>query len=287
MRALITGADGQLGRELTIAAPGSVEVAALAHGELDVTRRESVTAAFERWRPTVVLNAAAYTAVDRAEEEPEAARRVNVEGAAILAHQAASVGARFVHVSTDFVFDGASSRPYRPEDPPAPIGVYGASKLEGEREVLAACPEAAVLRTSWLYSAHRRNFVLAMLARMRRGEALRVVADQVGSPTWTGTLAPAVWALAARPELSGVWHWADAGAASWYDLACATQQEASERGLLESPVDIAPIATDDYPTPARRPAYSVLDAAATRSELHLPASWWRSSLGRMLATLDA
>lgn len=287
MRALITGADGQLGRELAARPPEGEEVVALAHRDLDITDEEAIAAAFDRWRPSVLLNAAAYTAVDRAEEEPEAAHAVNARGPALLARHAAEAGARLVHVSTDFVFDGAASRPYRPEDPVAPLGVYGASKLEGERAVLATCPKAAVVRTAWVYSAHGRNFVLSMLARMRRGEALRVVSDQVGSPTWTGTLAPAVWALAARPELTGLRHWADAGAASWYDLACATHQIGLDRGLLERPVEVVPIATTDYPASAQRPAYSVLDAATTRGELGLPASWWWTSLGRMLATVGA
>lgn len=286
MKVLITGAEGQLGRELQASAPAGVEVVALPRMALDVTDAAAVDAALASSRPAAVVHAAAYTAVDRAESEPEAAHAVNATGAGHVARAAAAVGARLVHLSTDFVFDGAASRPYRPEDPPAPLGVYGASKLEGERAVAAACPRAAVLRTSWLYGAHGRNFVLSMLERMRRGEALRVVADQVGSPTWTGTLAGAAWALVARPELAGTWHWADAGVASWYDLACAVQQEAATRGLVARPVAIEPIATVDYPTPATRPAYSVLDAGATRRELGLPAEWWRTALGRMMAALE-
>lgn len=286
MRALITGADGQLGRELRRSAPEGCELTALAREALDISDGAAVDAAFERWRPQLVLNAAAYTAVDRAEAEREAAWAVNVEGAGHLARGAAATGARLVHLSTDFVFDGTGSRPYRPDDPRAPLGVYGESKLAGERAVAEACPGAAILRTSWVYAAHGRNFVLSMLERMRRGEALRVVADQVGSPSWTGTLAPAVWALAARRELAGPWHWADAGVASWYDLASAVQEEALARGLLQRPVEIEPIATADYPTPARRPAYSVLDAGATRRELGLRAEWWRRALGRMMETLD-
>ena len=286
MRTLITGAYGQLGRELRGSAPEGCELVALSREALDVSDRAAVDAAFDRWRPELVLNAAAYTAVDRAEAEPAAARAVNVVGAGHLARRAAATGARLVHLSTDFVFDGTVSRPYRPDDPPAPLGVYGESKLEGERAVAEACPGAAVLRTSWVYAAHGRNFVLSTLGRMRRGEGLRVVADQVGSPSWTGTLAPVVWALAARQELAGPWHWADAGVASWYDLASAVQEEALARGLLERPVEIEPIATADYPTPARRPAYSVLDAGATRRELGLPAEWWRRALGRMMETLE-
>jgi dTDP-4-dehydrorhamnose reductase len=285
VRALITGAEGQLGPELVRSAPAHVEVTALPRADLDVTQDEAVAAAFGRWRPEVVLNAAAYTAVDRAEAEPEAARAVNAIAARGLARRAGVAGARLVHLSTDFVFDGAAARPYRPDAPPAPLGVYGASKLEGERAVIEECPGAAVLRTSWLYAAAGRNFVLSMLERMRRGESLRVVADQVGSPTWTGTLAPAVWRLALRPELHGVWHWADAGVASWYDFGCAVQQAALDLGLLTRAVGIEPIASADYPTAARRPAYSVLDAGATRAELGLPATWWRQALGRMMTTL--
>jgi dTDP-4-dehydrorhamnose reductase len=287
LKALVVGA-GQVGSELIAEIPEGFVTAAFGHEGLDLTDEESVREVVGRERPDVILNAAAYTAVDRAESEVEAAFAVNAEGVERLAREAARVGARLIHLSTDFVFDGTQSVPYGPHDPPAPLSVYGASKLEGERRAMAAAPgRVLVVRSAWLYSSFGKNFVKTMLSRMRAGEPLRVVVDQVGSPTWAGHLADALWRMAARPDLVGVLHFADAGVASWYDFAVAIQDEALAVGLLERPVAIAPISTAEYPTPARRPPYSVLDAAATREALELVALPWRWALRAMLTELVA
>jgi dTDP-4-dehydrorhamnose reductase len=219
-------------------------------------------------------------------------------GAGHVAAVAAAQGARLAHISTDFVFDGAASTPYLPEAHTRPLSVYGKTKRDGEEAVQAAYPEAIVLRTAWLYAAGGRNFVATMLRLMKEGKPLRVVADQVGSPTWARTLAEATWALGLNLAASGLaeatWalglnlaasgihHWTDAGVASWYDFAVAIQDEALGLGLLEAPTTINPISTADYPTPAKRPAYSVLDCRATREASGLPAVHWRHALKRML-----
>jgi dTDP-4-dehydrorhamnose reductase len=251
--------------------------------ELDITRPEAVADVLARERPELVVNAAAYTAVDAAEQEPELAEAVNARGAAHVAAGARRVGARLIHVSTDFVFDGSQGRPYLPEDPPCPLGVYGRTKLTAEREVARlSTGEALILRTAWLYSPRGRNFVLTMLGLMREREMLSVVSDQVGTPTWTRGLAEAIWEAAGRSEMRGIHHWTDAGVASWYDFAVAIQEEALALGLLNRPVSIRPQRTQDYPTAARRPLYSVLDKTVTWAALGLTAPHWRVNLREML-----
>ena len=250
---------------------------------MDVTRVEVVTEILERTRPALVINAAAYTAVDAAEGDPERAQAVNVTGAANVAAACRRVGARLIQVSTDYVFDGTGWRPYRPEDSPRPLGMYGRTKLAGEREVSRVSGgEAVILRSAWLYSRHGRNFVLTMLRRFRAGEQVGVVCDQVGSPTWCRSLAEAIWAAAERPEVRGIHHWTDEGTTSWYDFAVAIQEEALSLGLMERRVAIRPLTTEQYPTPARRPAYSVLDSTDTAAALQLSRRPWRAALHLML-----
>lgn len=285
MKTLIVGKNGQLARELVLRAPQGCEVTALGSGEMDIRDREAVSRVLETLQPVLVINAAAYTAVDRAESEPDQAYALNGHGVAHLAEAARSVSAKFVHISTDFVFDGRNSTPYLPNDRPNPVSVYGASKLEGERLAGAFCgPEALIIRTSWLYGVHGRNFVTTMLKLMAEREELRVVADQVGTPTWTGGLAAAIYALAGM-EAFGIQHWSDAGVASWYDLAVAIQEEALALGILKRAIPVLPIRTEEYPTPARRPAYSVLDKSDTWQLLGEAAPHWRVNLRKMLLEL--
>ena len=284
--ALITGAGGQLGIELQAAAPAGWRVIACGSAELDVTRTEAVDAALERERPAVVFHTAAYTAVDAAEEDPAAAEAVNAGGAAHVARAARRVAARLIHVSTDFVFDGAQGRPYTTGDRPNPLGAYGRSKLGGEREVLRITEgRALVLRTAGVYSSRGRNFVLTMLRLMQERDELGVVSDQIGTPTWARPLAGALWAAAGRAELRGIHHWTDAGVASWYDFAMAIQDEALRLGLLSRAIPIRPLRSEEYPARARRPSYSVLDTSATRSALGLTAAHWRVNLRTMLRGL--
>lgn len=282
MRVLLAGGNGQLGRELQRCLPVGIELLAPGSQDFDLREAEAVTARVKDFAPEVIINAAAYTAVDRAESEQEAAFVVNGQGAANLAQAARAVGAYCLQVSTDFVFDGAQSRPYLPTDRTNPLGVYGASKLAGEQLALAAYPEGvAVVRTAWLYSASGNNFVTTMLRLMGERENIGVVADQVGTPTWGGGLAEALWQMCyLQPK--GIYHWTDAGVASWYDFALAIQEEGLACGLLDREIPIQPINTVDYPTPAKRPSYSVLDKTGTWAALGLTPSHWRVALRRML-----
>lgn len=282
MKALILGANGQLGTALKKTVPEGVELIALDQASLDITDPQAVSERVNAERPQLVINTAAYTAVDQAEREPEQANAVNAIGAGHVAAAVAAQGARLVHISTDFVFDGSSSRPYLPEARTNPLSVYGKSKRDGEEAVIIACPEAIVLRTAWLYAADGKNFVNTMLGLMREGKPLRVVADQVGTPTWAHTLAEATWALGLTLSATGIHHWTDAGVASWYDFAVAIQDEALPLGLLDKATDITPITTADYPTPAMRPAYSVLDCRETREAAGLEGRHWRHALAGML-----
>lgn len=283
MRALIAGAGGQLGRALIAHAPGAAQFVALDRSALDICDADAVGRALEETRPDIVFNAAAYTAVDAAESDPDAAFALNRDAVTILARAAAHVGARLVHVSTDFVFDGTRSTPYPPDAAPAPLGVYGRSKAEGEVAALTVAGNL-VVRTAWVYAAQGRNFVLTMLELMRERLEVRVVADQIGTPTHAAGLARALWGLAGAGA-HGIWHYTDAGTASWYDFAVAIAEEAQALKLLPRMPTIVPIATRDYPTPARRPAYGVLDKAATWAMLGHSAAHWRAELRLMLAQL--
>jgi dTDP-4-dehydrorhamnose reductase len=276
MRVLIAGGTGQLGRALIASAPAGVTVIAPHRADLDITEPATVAAAIAAARPDLVINAAAYTAVDRAETEPDLAHRVNAVAVAVLAAHAP----RLIHISTDFVFDGTASRPYPIDAAANPLGTYGASKRAGE---IAAGPGALIIRTAWVYAAEGQNFVHTMLGLMRSRTEIRVVADQVGTPTHAAGLARAVWALAGH---TGILHWTDAGTASWYDFAVAIQEDALAAGLLQTAIPIVPVRTADYPTAARRPAYSVLDKTATWA-ITGPAVHWRSELRHCLAAIAA
>jgi dTDP-4-dehydrorhamnose reductase len=281
MKALVTGGDGQLALAWAAAAPAGWTVTALTRAALDVADQAAVLGLAERTRPDLILNTAAFTAVDRAESEPESAWRVNRDGAANVAAAAAACGARVAHISTDFVFDGASGRAYRPDDRASPLGVYGASKLASEAAMLAAAPDALIVRTAWLYSPRGANFLKTMLRLMREGPEVRVVADQIGTPTSTDSLAAGLWGLI-EAKVCGVWHFTDAGVASWYDFACAIAEEALAAHLLDRAPRVTPITTAERPTSARRPAFSVLDSTGTWDLLGHAAPHWRVSLRRVL-----
>ncbi|MBW8295550.1 dTDP-4-dehydrorhamnose reductase [Sphingopyxis sp.] len=278
MKALITGADGQLGQALQRTAPEGAEVVATTSSVLDIGDAKAVRSFVSATGPQILINAAAYTAVDQAETDSELAFRINGDAVGFLARAGEAVGARFVHVSTDFVFDGEAGRPYAPDAPTAPIGVYGCSKLRGEHE---AGEGALIVRTAWVYGSQGNNFVRTILRLIADRDELRVVADQIGTPTWASSLADGIWKLAAAGA-NGVYHYTDSGAASWYDLAVAVQEEALELGLVDRTAKILPIPSSAYPTPARRPHYSVLDKEATTAMLGLPAPHWRANLRLML-----
>ncbi len=284
--ALVTGAGGQLGLELQATVPKGWRVIPCGSGALDVSNDGQTRHVLQAELPGLVINTAAYTAVDAAESDAGRAAAVNALGAANVAQAARDCGARVIHVSTDFVFDGRQGRPYAPDDEPHPLGVYGRTKLEGEREVTRIGEGASVIiRSAWLYSAHRKNFVLTMLGLMRRGEAVSVVNDQVGTPTWARGLAEAIWTTAERPEMRGIHHWTDAGVATWYEFAVAIQEEALAAGLLGRPVPVRPIRTAEWPTAAVRPPYSVLDKTVTWAALGRTPPHWRVNLRAMLREL--
>lgn len=287
MKILITGSKGQLGLELHRTMPGSYVVHGADVDSLDISDPKAVIGAMREQQPNVVINCAAYTAVDKAETDSERAFAVNAVGPGYLAQAATAMGARLIQVSTDFVFDGTKSRPYLPDDATNPISVYGASKLEGEHRVLAKAPSAVVVRTAWLYSPYGANFVKTMLRLMSERDAIGVIADQVGSPTWAGGLAQCIWTMVRRPEIQGIHHWTDAGVASWYDFAVAIQELGLERGLLKKAILIKPLRTEDYPTPARRPNYSVLEKSQTWSALEGVAPHWREPLKAVLDEIAA
>ena len=285
MKVLITGCEGQLGKALMRSAPASVEVIALNRAEMDVAKADEVRHSIDHIKPAVVINAAAYTAVDRAESDRDNAFAINGQAPGAIADRCRRIDARLVHISTDFVFNGAQGSPYRPDDPPDPLNVYGASKLEGERQI-AATPglDWSILRTAWLYApSPARNFMATMLRLFRERREVRVVSDQVGSPTSAGSLARCAWRAAMDSEgVHGMMHYSDAGVASWYDFATAIHEEALLLGLIENAVAIVPISSDEYPSPAKRPAYSVLDKRSTLARLQLTPVHWRVSLREVL-----
>ena len=290
-RVLLTGVSGQLGQALLASCPVGVNLIPVSRAQLDLADAKACYDLVSELRPDWVLNAGAYTAVDRAESEPDLARAINAGAPEAFAQALARGTGRLLQVSTDFVFDGSQGHPYRPDQELAPLGVYGVTKAEGEQAALRilGADQATILRTSWVYGPVGRNFCLTMLRlhgqRAASGESLGVVADQVGCPTATHTLAAACWAVIAR-RLGGLFHWSDCGAASWYDFAVAIGELGVEAGLLERAASVRPLTTADYPTPARRPSYSLLETSATRLALGLEPCHWRLALARVLERLQ-
>lgn len=282
LKVLVVGAGGQLGQELQRTSGPDIECLPMTRAQLDIADMVAVSECLRTLAPKLVINAAAYTAVDNAEAETAAAQRGNVDGPLALAQACAQQGVRLIHISTDFVFDGTASQPYTPDAVTAPLGEYGRSKRAGELAVQGALPEAVIVRTGWVYSSYGGNFVKTMLRLMSERDDLAVVADQVGTPTWAHGLAEAVWACAVQPNLSGIYHWSDAGVCSWYDFAVAICEESLALGLLARPVNIRPIAAIEYPTPAQRPAYSVLDKTSSWRDFALAGVHWRQQLRAML-----
>lgn len=286
MKVLITGSAGQLGWELQRSAPLGYQLTAVDADSLDITDKAAVEAFVSELKPNVIINAAAYTAVDKAESEVELAYAVNQYGVEYLARAAEDNGSRLIQISTDFVFDGDHSTPYAPTDSLNPLSVYGASKLAGERAALKHCTNAVILRTAWVYSSHGNNFVKTMLRLMDERESLSIVADQIGSPTWAGNLAKVIWQLCQHPDVVGLYHYTDAGVASWYDFAAVIQEEAVDKGLLTKMISLEPISSSAYPTPAKRPSYSVLDKSGLLSVIGFPAIHWQKALREMLIDLS-
>jgi dTDP-4-dehydrorhamnose reductase len=291
VKVLLTGAAGQLGHALRQQLPAGVELIATSRNGGDGLQALDLANAVAC--RTAVLNAGAYTAVDRAESEPELALAVNAGAPRAFAEALLETGGRLLQVSTDFVFNGQQGSPYRPGQPRDPLGAYGRTKAAGEdavEQVLGDTGRGVILRTSWVIGPVGKNFALTMLRLHRErgasGQALGVVEDQVGCPTSTATLAAACWramvVMDAPTGLPAVLHWSDARAASWYDVAVAVGELAQELGLLERPAAVNPLTTAEYPLPAQRPSYSLLDCSATRQALDLPALHWRQALRQLL-----
>lgn len=294
MRILLTGSTGQIGWELHHVLRGRGQVITPTRGELDLADADSIVRAIQGARPDVVINAGGYTAVDRAEREPDLVEQTNGIGPGVLAEQAWTLGAAFVHFSTDYVFDGTKSSPYEPDDEPAPINVYGRSKLHGERNVRAAHEEALILRLSWVYGLRRRNFMLAMLEQARQRSQLNVVDDQYGCPTpcslvalWTAQVirhalhrSGQQWLFAGH---AGTYHLACSGRTSW----CGLARRIIELADLPRSVGVVPITTAEYPTPARRPQQSVLDCTKTAAAFDIEFTNWDQALQQVMTDYRA
>lgn len=278
MRVLITGAKGQLGGALQRCAPSEAVITAVDVAECDLTDAAALRDVLRRAAPDLILNAAAYTAVDKAESDDATAQAINADAVAVMAEAMAATGGKLVHVSTDYVFDGTAASPYSPDAARNPQSVYGRTKAAGEDHVRDS---DILVRTAWVYEAGGANFVRTMIRLMKEREELGVVADQIGSPTWASGLARTIWGLVAK-EASGMFHHSDAGVASWYDFAVAVAEEAHALGMIPRIPVIRPLTTADYPTPARRPAFSLLDSRATRAALGDDPVHWRTNLRLML-----
>ena len=282
MKLLVTGVTGQLGSDLVATLKGQDhEVIAADEERMNFLQPQQAALMVRAEQPDWVINCAAYTQVDKAESEPEAAFIINRDAPAQLARAVADYGGRFLQVSTDFVFDGSQTRPYTEEDAPNPLGVYGQSKLEGERAVLDALPDAVILRTAWVYGVHGHNFVKTMLRLAGEGKPLRVVCDQIGTPTWTRDIVMAITALLEQ-RAAGMFHFTAAGETSWQGFANAIFEEAVAAGIELKTTRAEPIPTSEYPTAATRPAYSVLDTDKIGPYLPVPIPGWRDSLKKML-----
>lgn len=280
---LLTGITGQLGQELSPILQAVGEVTGCDRQTLDLANPDSIRHIMATVKPQVVVNCAAYTAVDKAETEPDLALAINGTGVGILAAECHQLGARLIHVSTDYVFDGTQSHPYGETDPTHPLGQYGASKLAGEEAIRQVGGDAIILRTAWVYgTGGSGNFVKTMLRLGSQREELGVVTDQVGSPTWTGDLAAAIASIVQLSIPSGTYHYTNSGVASWYDFAIAIFEEAQALGFPLQIQRVKPISTEEYPTPARRPAYSVLSLAKIAATLGTYPPHWRQGLRQML-----
>ena len=296
MKALLLGANGQVGQELLRAlAPLGQVVATTRSGVLpngkacevaDFNQPDSLAVLLQRIRPDVVVNAAAYTAVDRAEEDQEAAWRANADSPGVLARWCAQEKVPLVHYSTDYVFDGQGQRPYREDDATAPLGVYGASKLAGEEAIRAAGGRHLIFRTAWVYASHGQNFLRTMLRVGAEREELKVVADQIGTPTPAALIADATAQAIQHPaELSGTWHLTANGETSWHGFAAAIFAGAQARGLIARAPKVLPITTAEYPTKAKRPAYSRLDTGRLQADLGIVLPDWQEGLARVMDEL--
>ncbi len=284
---LLTGVTGQVGQELQKTLVPLGEIVSVTRQDLDLTEPEQIRRAIAELKPDLLVNAAAYTAVDKAENESKLATSINGVAPTIMAESAQKLGATLVHISTDYVFNGQNYTPYTEEDPPAPLGVYGKSKLMGEEGVRNNCDHHIILRTAWVYGSRGHgNFVKTMLRLGAEREQLRVVSDQIGSPTWSYDIATAITRLVSQ-SVTGTYNFSSSGVASWYDFAVAIFSEAERLGFPLKIKEIVPITTAEYPTPTQRPAYSVLSKVKITQTLGNYPAHWQESLQQMLSEWQA
>jgi dTDP-4-dehydrorhamnose reductase len=282
LKVLVTGAAGQVGRALLASAPPAIEVVGHGRDRLDIASADAIDAALDESRFDAVINAAAYTAVDRAESEPDAAYAANATAVALLAARCDARRIRLIHISTDYVFDGTASRPYRTDDPTNPISIYGASKRQGELAIMErSALDALIVRSSWIYHSSGHNFVRTMLRLFLERGGADVVDDQFGTPTSAFSLARMLWQTCARPR-RGVVHFTDEGVASWYQFAVACAEEGRAEGLVREGVTVRPIPSSRFPTAARRPMYSVLDKGSVYNDFGVAPTPWRDALREVL-----
>jgi len=270
---LVTGANGQLGKELKQLAPSypQFDFIFLSKEDLPIHHFEMVRNYFKIYKPSFLINAAAYTAVDRAEQEKDLATQVNAEAVGVLAAVCKENDCRFIHISTDYVFDGNASAPYKEDSPTNPQSVYGSSKLEGEKQAMQLNPDSIIIRTSWVYSEFGKNFVRTMMKLMSEKTEINVVSDQVGSPTYAADLAEVILQITSS-WVPGIYHFSNEGIISWYDFAIAIKE------ITRSNCNVNPIPTSAYPTPAKRPVYSVLDKNKIQQSFGISLKNWKDSL---------
>jgi dTDP-4-dehydrorhamnose reductase len=285
MKILIIGCNGMLAQDLKkVLQNNNIEQFGVDIPECDITSPDSVKAILEQQQPTVVINCAAYTAVDKAESEQDAAYSVNVTGAEVLARLSVEYNYKLVHISTDFVFSGEQSTPYTEDAAASPLGVYGQTKYEGEQKIQEFAKDCLIVRTAWLYGANGNNFVKTMLDLASRHPELKVIADQIGSPTWTTDLSNALVKLLQK-QAQGLFHFSNSGQCSWHGFAEQIIANGQEMGLLEKTVPVKPIPTSEYPTPAKRPAFSLLNKAKYISLTGEVPPDWQDSLKEMMKEL--
>lgn len=283
MKILLTGITGQLGQELQPILAPLGDLTSVGRDTLDLAKPDMIRQVMAEVKPDIVVNASAYTAVDKSESEPDLAMAVNGTGVGILAEETQKIRARLIHVSTDYVFDGTQSHPYQETDATNPIGVYGKSKLAGEEAIRQVGGDYSIIRTAWVYGVGGKgNFVKTMLRLGGSREELRVVSDQVGSPTWTKDLAGAIASMIQQSPETGMYHYTNSGVCSWYDFAIAIFEEAKALGFPLQVERVAPITTAEYPTPAKRPAYSVLSHGKISAVMGTYPPHWRQALRNML-----
>jgi len=285
---LLIGCKGQVGVQLQKTFQNSSNLTAVARPIVELAQPETLRDLIRDNQPEIIINAAAYTAVDKAESEPELANTINSLAPEVLAQEAEKIGACLIHISTDYVFDGTSSLPYQENHPTNPLSVYGKTKLAGEETIRSNCSNHFILRTAWVYGSFgKSNFVKTMLRLGSQKPELRVVNDQIGSPTWAKNIAQTIATIVTNsPENSGTYHYTNSGVASWYDFAIAIFEEAKQLGFPLKIERVIPIPTSEYPTPATRPNYSVLNCAKISTVMESYPPHWRQSLREMLQELQ-